>query len=165
MLYMMHWITLQSPISHLQRHKKVNPDKVLVLIKSSLWQSTEARTLSGFDCNWNLINKLSYSLGQLLRSYNQLVVPSKNTYFPLSLLIYMTSFQREISFQRSKTRLQLTGYRDHINQELVFYEMIKALKDASVDIMLTEQNQQSQFISSTRSTVPSYSGGKKYQSR
>ena len=41
---------LHSPISHLQGHKMVNPDKVLVLIKSSLWQSTEARTLSGFDC-------------------------------------------------------------------------------------------------------------------
>ena len=41
---------LQSPISHIQGRKKVNPDKVLILIKSSLWQSTEARTLSGFDC-------------------------------------------------------------------------------------------------------------------
>ena len=41
---------LKSPISHIQGHKKVNPDKVLVLIKSSLWQSTEVRTLSGFYC-------------------------------------------------------------------------------------------------------------------
>ena len=41
---------LQSLISYLQDRKKVNHDKVLVLIKSSLWLSTEARTLSGFDC-------------------------------------------------------------------------------------------------------------------
>ena len=30
--------------------KKVNPDKDLILIKSSLWQSTQSRTLTGFDC-------------------------------------------------------------------------------------------------------------------
>ena len=42
---------LSIAISHIQGHKKVNPDKVLVLINSSLWQSTEARTLSGFDCS------------------------------------------------------------------------------------------------------------------
>ena len=47
---------LKSPISHIQGHKTVNPDKVLVLIKSSLWQSTEARTLSGFDCTRNSLS-------------------------------------------------------------------------------------------------------------
>ena len=38
-----------SPNAYIQGHKKVNPDKVLVLINSSLWQSTGARTLSGFE--------------------------------------------------------------------------------------------------------------------
>ena len=33
-------VPLSSPIAHIQGHKKVNPDKLHVLIKSSLWQST-----------------------------------------------------------------------------------------------------------------------------
>ena len=41
---------LQSPMSQLEGCTNVNPDKVLVLKKSSLWQSTEARTSLGFDC-------------------------------------------------------------------------------------------------------------------
>ena len=35
---------LSITIAHIQGHKKVDPDKVLVLIKSSLWQNMEART-------------------------------------------------------------------------------------------------------------------------
>ena len=57
MLYMMHWICIKKPYSTPTRSKKVNPDKVLVLIKSSLWRSAEVRTLSGFDCNWEINEK------------------------------------------------------------------------------------------------------------
>ena len=37
--------------NYLQGSKQVNPDQVLVLIKSLLWPATEAKKLSGCYCN------------------------------------------------------------------------------------------------------------------
>ena len=88
MVYMMLLIRI---IAHINHHEKVNPDNVLVLIKSSLWQSTEARTLSGFDCTWNWPNFIS------LLMY---VDTSNRLFFPWIQYFYWVSviFPRELYY-------------------------------------------------------------------
>ena len=63
---------LSSPIVH----KKVNPDKLLVLVNSSLLQSTEARNLSGLTVlQWGLLikHKDLVSNDLLLKIFNFLI--------------------------------------------------------------------------------------------